>query len=306
MLNERLKKRFSDWYSGAAAELPEFDAPALPLPEKEPSRFHNKTIREQLSEWSARQGEAAFQNLYRTVSVLACLVVVAILLFTVSTLPPFGEADNPVNNEVPARYIEQGIQDTGAVNVVAGMILDYRAFDTFGESCVLFISACAVILLLRCEGKQDSFDVLLHEMEEPRHDEILKQVARILVPMIITFGIYVVVGGHLGPGGGFSGGAIIAAALILYASAFGTRASRRFYSYKTFRWVVSCALGFYALVKGYSFYTGANYIPSGIPLGTPGTIFSAGLILPLNIAVGLIVASVMYMFYILFSKGEMR
>ena len=35
-------------------------------------------------------------------------------------------------------YLEQGIEETGAINFVAGMILDYRAFDTFGESNVLF------------------------------------------------------------------------------------------------------------------------------------------------------------------------
>lgn len=38
------------------------------------------------------------------------------------------------------RYIEQGLSETGAVNIVTGMILDYRAFDTFGESCVLFVA----------------------------------------------------------------------------------------------------------------------------------------------------------------------
>lgn len=64
-------------------------------------------------------------------------------------LPPFGAADNPYNNEVSERYIEKGIEETGAVNFVTGMILDYRAFDTFGESTVLFVAACSVILLFK-------------------------------------------------------------------------------------------------------------------------------------------------------------
>ena len=59
----------------------------------------------------------------------------------------------------------------------------------------------------------------------------------------------------------------------------------------------------YALLKTYSFYTGANGIESIIPLGTPGAILSGGLILPLNICVGLVVACTMYAFYALFSKG---
>jgi multicomponent Na+:H+ antiporter subunit B len=43
---------------------------------------------------------------------------------------------------------------------------------------------------------------------------------------------------------------------------------------------------------------------TGIPLGTPGDILSAGLILPLSIAVGIVVACTIYCFYSLFSEGE--
>ena len=306
--NKTFQKRFIDWYNGVPeTETTESETVTF-LSEKKDEitfKYHNKTISERFKEWLSRSGEETWQNLYKTISVLTCVIIIGVLISVTTALPPFGDKDNPTNNEVPAKYIESGVQDTGAVNVVAGMILDYRAFDTFGESCVLFCSACSVIMLLRNHGERDAFDTLLHEMEDPLHDEILKQIARILVPLIMTFGIYVVLGGHLGPGGGFSGGAIIGSALILFASAFGTKVARRFYSYKTFCRIVPSALIFYALAKGYSFYTGANHIPSGIPLGTPGDIISAGLILPLNICVGLIVASVMYVFYVLFSKGEM-
>lgn len=48
---------------------------------------------------------------------------------------------------------------------------------------------------------------------------------------------------------------------------------------------------------------GANHLPSGIPLGTPGAILSSGLILVLNICVGLVVTCTMYAFYALFRKG---
>ena len=48
---------------------------------------------------------------------------------------------------------------------------------------------------------------------------------------------------------------------------------------------------------------GANHLESGIPLGTPGAILSSGLILVLNICVGLVVTCTMYAFYALFRKG---
>ena len=83
-----------------------------------------------------------FFRFYRIAAVACCVLLVAILLVAVSYLPPVGNAENPVNNEVSAKYIEDGMQDTGAVNIVAGMIFDYRAFDTFGEANVLFIATC--------------------------------------------------------------------------------------------------------------------------------------------------------------------
>jgi len=109
--------------------------------------------------------------------------------------------------------------------------------------------------------------------------------------------------GHLSPGGGFSGGAIIGAGLILYLNAFGFEKIGKFFTEKTYKIISFCSLSFYCLAKSYSFYTGAHHLESGIPLGTPGDIISSGLILPLNICVGLVVASTMYAFYALFRKG---
>ena len=66
---------------------------------------------------------------------------------------------------------------------------------------------------------------------------------------------------------------------------------------------VTCLLA-YGVMKGYSFFTGANHVGWDIPKGTPGRIFSAGLILPLNVCVGVIVACTMYAFYTLFARKE--
>ena len=252
-----------------------------------------------------------FDKIYRIASVLFCLAFISILLVTVSWLPPSGSANNPGSNEVSARYIEKGLQETGAVNIVTGMILDYRAFDTFGESNVLYVATCAVLILLRLDHdeKRKPGDLTRSEAEsndriyEPKNDMILQKVAGFLVPLIMIFGIYVILNGHLSPGGGFSGGAIIGAGLILYLNAFGFAKTERFFTEKTYKWVCFFALTFYCLDKSYSFFTGANHLESGIPLGTPGAILSSGLILPLNICVGLVVACTMYAFYALFRKG---
>ncbi|MDO5338285.1 MAG: MnhB domain-containing protein [Eubacteriales bacterium] len=244
-----------------------------------------------------------FRKLYQTFCVLFCIFLVIMLLIAVSYLPSFGNPQNPVNNEVAERYIEKGLQETGAVNIVTGMILDYRAFDTLGESHVLFIATCTVLILLRKDKKKGDKEEISDRVHEPKNDVILQTAARILVPPIIIFGIYVILGGHLGPGGGFSGGAIIGAGLILYLNAFGFKKTERFFTEKTYKRLSVCALGCYCLAKSYSFYTGANHIESVIPLGTPGAILSSGLILILNICVGVVVAGTMYTFYVMFRKG---
>ncbi len=273
--------------------------------EREKKEFARQRIQE-------LEGLRHFRRAYQVMAVALCIGIILVLLWTVAYLPILGSAANPNNNEVAARYIERGLQETGAVNIVTGMILDYRAFDTFGESCVLFIASCCVLVLLRIDAssKDETTNARRREarydrLYEPKNDIILQKCACVLVPVILIFGIYIVLNGHLSPGGGFSGGAVLGSGLILYLNAFGFQKTERFFTEKVYRRVTLCALTFYCLAKSYSFFTGANHLESGIPLGTPGAILSSGLILPLNICVGLVVACTMYAFYTLFRKGGM-
>ncbi len=251
----------------------------------------------------------ANKTIYGFLCVLIASVFIAIMLLVVTQLPTFGDPQDPANNEVMERYLEKGIEETGAINFVAGMILDYRAFDTFGEANVLFLAVIGVLLLLQkdeknrnaIEEREIAEDDLL---EHSDYKSILTMGAKFLTPMIILYGIYVILNGHLSPGGGFSGGSIIGAGLILYAAAYGVDKMRMFLTFRRFTFInVGCLLTYFAC-KSYSFFTGANHIGHGIPKGTPGDILSAGFILPLNICVGLIVACTMYGFYALFTKGD--
>jgi len=72
----------------------------------------------------------------------------------------------------------------------------------------------------------------------------------------------------------------------------------------TIKWITFGSLMVYCLAKSYSFFTGANHLESHIPLGTPGAILSSGLILILNICVGMVVACTMYSFYALVRRGR--
>ena len=302
MKRNSLKEFFREWDAGnfdfteamAGEEHPQRPAEEKPLPawDKRPiPRLRRREI-------------AAFQKLYTPLAAILCTLMIGFLIYTVCFLPPFGAADAPTNNEVSARYLERGITETGAVNAVAGVILDYRAFDTLGESHVLFTALTAVLILLVTVDNRYDRITIDEGFERMQHDRIVTTTASILMPIIVLFGVYVILNGHLGPGGGFSGGAIIGAGLILYGIAFGFERLERYLNFRSFRIVCACALCFYSLSKCYSFFCGANGLHTIFSPGTPGRILSAGLILPLNLAVGIVVACTMYGLFSVFKRGK--
>lgn len=287
-LSERLR-RWDEAGFDLTGALPA-DRPPAPRRAGEPTRFVPVERVEK-----ARTGR--FFRLYPWLSALLLALLALCLLLAVLELPAFGAADAPVHNEVSARYLGEGLRETGAVNAVAGVILDYRAFDTLGESHVLFAAAAAVmILLLGVGGDEDG------RIQD--RDPVLVWTARVLTPVILLFGIYVVLNGHLGPGGGFSGGALIGGGLILAAVGLGFGPVSRLFGLRTMQAVTVTGLSFYSLAKCYSFFCGANHLETVFSPGTPGRIFSAGLILPLNLAVGAVVCCTMYGFYSIFRRGR--
>ncbi len=242
-----------------------------------------------------------YHVLYRIIAVISCILFIAVMLYMIAHLPLYG-FKNPRADVVASRYIEKGLEETGAVNVVAAMILDYRAFDTLGESFVLFTALVCTTILLRF-GAKDKNRFVAEPVFDTSSDTILRVIGLFLVPCILLFGIYIILNGHLSPGGGFSGGTILGASLIILSASAGFTTTDRIFTYKRLNIMTFAALGFYSLSKGFVFFVGANGMHNPIPKGIPGAILSAGLILPLNIAVGLVVACTMYGFYSLFERG---
>ena len=85
----------------------------------------------------------------KLLSIGLTLIIISMLLMGVMELPSFGKEDNPANNYVSQKYIGRSVEDTGALNIVTGIILDYRAFDTFGEAIVLFTGVIGVVIVLK-------------------------------------------------------------------------------------------------------------------------------------------------------------
>ena len=237
-------------------------------------------------------------------SILTFTIYLTLLIVSTTFLPKFGDS-NLTWNYVSRYYIENALMDTKSVNAVTGMILDYRAFDTLGESFVLFSGVTCVLILLK--GLKDESIPMYHGFIVDK-DPIVRYVAGFVIPIVFIFGVYVVLNGHLSPGGGFSGGAILGAGFILYSLAFGDEAASKFFNIKTFKTISAIALLGYASTKCYSFLMGGMHFNDPIHHffhSLPdGSILSGGYILILNICVGAVVASTMYGLYCLFKKGE--
>lgn len=308
---KKSNEAFKNWLMSGSDPLEEEMIETLSDDEAQESESREDTQKIKKERISVREYLYA-KGLYRPArivfSVGLCLMLIVMLMASVMDMPYFGQADTLIDSELSEFYVEHTLSHTGATNIITGIILNFRGFDTLGESHVLFIAVCSVIILLRMSPSEEDPRLHAHDYDENVHqledDAILSSLSRILFPLIFMFGVYIILNGNISPGGGFSGGAVIGAGLILYLSAYGYKRIRRFFTFKTFKTISCLALLCYTSSKTFHFVTGVNEIHVPIPLGTPGTIFSGGLLLPLNIFVGAVVACTMYALYTLFRKGD--
>lgn len=130
------------------------------------------------------------------------------------------------------------------------------------------------------------------------------EVARILLPFIYLFGFYVMIYGHISPGGGFAGGSILAAGLILQHTLFKGEPQSLSPAPGTLGRLIGGALILYGLLKALHFF---NPPHSGfhIPVGVAGTLFSGGTLMPLNILIGITVGATFFFIAILFEEGRL-
>ncbi len=128
-----------------------------------------------------------------------------------------------------------------------------------------------------------------------------------MVPFIQVYGIYIVLHGHLSPGGGFSGGAIFGASLVLLAVSFNLEVGARQISEDVSSILESGgALGF-VLTGLVGVAVGGNFLANraaGFPMGEAGELFSSGAIMIITVFLGFKVASTIVSFFFNIIEGE--
>ena len=89
---------------------------------------------------------------------------------------------------------------------------------------------------------------------------VLRIIAKIIIPMILLFALYVQFHGDFGPGGGFQAGVIFAAGFILYGLVFGTEALRSAVPPEALRLLTAFGLLLFAGVGAVTMLAGSDYL----------------------------------------------
>lgn len=188
----------------------------------------------------------------------------------------------PTINDVPQQTLGDGVNQVaagqvGAANFVTSVVLGYRGIDTLGELSILFAAATAAGLVLG--HRSDS------GKRKPDADagSILLDGADLLYPLLLMVGIYIILHGHLTPGGGFQGGVILAAALFVPLLARpGSGLNHTALSIvEGLAGAAFIGIGLWALLSG------GEFLQPMLANGVVGDLLSAGTLPLLYLAVGL-------------------
>ncbi|HBW33947.1 MAG TPA: hypothetical protein DEF89_00620, partial [Desulfosporosinus sp.] len=201
-------------------------------------------------------------------ALLVALGVAAVLLYGTMDLPHLRDPNiAPNTHVVTPYYLENSYEHAGQLNVVASILAYFRGYDTLFETTVVATAGFCLILLLRVRNKKpgtlDSQKIgvtankktpasigvkptaTFPDVLDQDKDIIKRTVTKLLIPFIQLFGLYVIVHGELGPGGGFQGGVILGVSIIVYSLVFGFDEAKKRMSVKTKDLLVSSGVLLY-------------------------------------------------------------
>ena len=240
------------------------------------------------------------------------IITGALLLYASGDFPAWGDANSPANSneQVSVRYIQDSYTKTKTPNEVTAVLADYRGFDTMFETVVIFVAGIAIIAILGALGKPNQPRGGDVDEQPEKQDLIIVQTCKLVIPVIQLFALYVVAHGHYSPGGGFQGGVMFGASLILWALACGLPAALKRLDER--RALVLAAAGI-IIYAGWGFFCllmGGNFLDYGftdpvLPEGIEKA-HSHGMLI-VEIGVACTVTAIMFVIYAnLSSRGRLR
>ena len=222
----------------------------------------------------------------KTLGLIIVVLVGSVLIYATFDFPPFGDPQSPASLHVSPRYIEKTLEETEVPNAVTSVLADYRGYDTMFETTVIFAAGVSCFMLLRVRRREDpdirhyrhrltgltfrikdggKLPIHLEEFEPidsiwTPYDFIIEKVCRYLIPFIQLFGLYVIAHGHHSPGGGFQGGVILGASIILLSLSHNLRTALRRMKEKTSALFSPLGVLIYAGTGALCFILGYNFL----------------------------------------------
>ena len=225
--------------------------------------------------------------------------VAALLGWGVAGLPAFGHYQGGYGNLL----LRETTPERHATNVVTAIVFDYRGFDTLGEEFILFASVVGVTLLLRGRSEEENEDELLRKApDDHTRSDAVRVFGLLALPSLFILGLWIVAFGMLTPGGGFQGGVILAAAVLLVFLAAGFRPYERLTPTPLLDLAEGGGAAAYTLVGVGGLVAGAAFLHNFLRLGIPGTLQAGGTMLLLNWATALEVSGAMVLLFSEFLK----
>jgi multicomponent Na+:H+ antiporter subunit B len=225
----------------------------------------------------------------RALGLVALAGLAALLVAAVAGLPDFGHPRGPYATAA----VKASVQERHVNATVGGVTFDVRGIDTLGEELILFSAAIGATLLLRAQRAEGRAREAAerHETERDLTPASLRALGAALIGPVLVLGAYVLAHGHLTPGGGFQGGVILAAALLLVYAAGQIVALERVRPVDLVEVAEATAAGAYVLIAvGGLVFAGAA-MENFLPLGQNGMLLSGGMVPVLNAVVGVEVAA---------------
>jgi multicomponent Na+:H+ antiporter subunit B len=132
-------------------------------------------------------------------------------------------------------------------------------------------------------------------MIQEQESIVIKTVARLLVPFIQLFALYVIMHGHSSPGGGFQGGVILAASFVLLAIAYGLDEVKRRFPIKALTVLTSAGVFIYAGIGLLCLLLGENFLDYGVlPVVEPRGMGMLGIEIGVGITVMAVMVSILH------------
>jgi len=247
----------------------------------------------------------------KTLGLISVIITGALLIYAERDFPLWGDPGSRPSTYLSPHYIQKSMEETAVPNVVTSVLADYRGFDTMFETAVIFTAGIAILSILRRRRKGKHKPLPAPPVpQRVKNDIIIHTAVRLLVPAIQLFALYVIAHGHHSPGGGFQGGVILAASLILLSLAFDLKTALKRMSEKLSLALGSVGVLIYSGIGVLCLLLGANFLDYSVlhkvlPATDEVMARSHG-ILGVEIGVAFTVMSVLFLIYAnLSSGGEM-